>query len=113
MPSFSLLSALVSLQAAALRIEPFKYFNALKMTFTPISYVYAPTAPRPKRTKSGYKTTEHVGTSSKKNQHIQPSPTALDILQPSVAEDADGNGDEGFGVQGEFDFESFCRSDYG
>jgi hypothetical protein len=80
---------------------------ALKMTFDPISYVYVPTAPRSKRTKSGYKTTEHVGTSSKKNQHIQPSSTALDTLQPSVAEDADGNGDEGLRVQGEIDFESF------
>jgi hypothetical protein len=80
-----------------------KAIFALKMTFDPISYVYIPTVPRSKSTKSGHRTTKNGGTASKKSQHIQPGATALvmlDSLRPSVVEAAERNGGESR-VQGE------------
>jgi hypothetical protein len=74
------------------------------MTFDPISYVYVPTTPRSKSTKSDHRTTKRVGNSSKESQHVPPGATALvtlDSLGPSVGEAVDGNGDESK-VQGEF-----------
>ena len=80
-----------------------KAIFALKMTFDPISYVYIPTVPRSKSTKSGHRTTKNGGTASKKSQNIQPGATALmyDSLRPSVVEAAERNGDKSR-VQGEF-----------
>lgn len=72
------------------------------MTFDPISYVYIPTVPYSKSTKSDQKTTKHIGgTASKKSQYIQPGTAVLDSLRPSIVEAAERNRGESR-VQGEF-----------
>lgn len=90
-PSFLCSPQFVCLQPAAFRASRFfKAVFALNMTFTPISYVYVPTAPRSKSTKSGHKT-----------QHIRLGATTLDTLRPPVAEDADGDGHDESRIQAE------------
>jgi hypothetical protein len=72
------------------------------MTFTAISYVYAPTVPRSKCTKSHLEATKQVCTSSK-NQNKQPLPATLDTVQPPEAEEPDGSGDVESRMQGELE----------
>ena len=92
-PSFSVTSMVCAITAFESSFECFNAVFALKMTFDPISYVYLPTAPRPKNTKSGLKAITYVDTSSKKNERIRPSATTLDTVQLPVAGDADRDGD--------------------
>jgi hypothetical protein len=107
-PSFSLLSAVVCLQPTTCRITAF----ALKMTFDPISYVYVPTAPRSKSTKSGHKIS-NVSTSSRTNEHIQARAATLDTERLSVTEDSNGNGQDESRAAGEFEFYLIRSSYYG
>ena len=74
------------------------------MTFDPISYVYIPTTLYSKSTKSDYKTTKHIGISSRKSLYTCPGTAVLiilDSLRLSIIEASDRNREESR-VQDEF-----------
>jgi hypothetical protein len=81
------------------------------MTFNPISYVYVPTAPRSKGSKSENKTTKH-GTASKKSQNIQSGATMLDISGLPVAGGVDTDRERESRILGELECWPLCHTDY-
>lgn len=81
----------------------------LRMTFDPISYVYVPTVPRSKSTKSGHKIAKNLST-PKMNQHIQPGARMVDTERSSVAADGDGDVHDESRAEGGFCLDSFHSS---